>query len=107
MLYLKLLGCTWHEFKTSNQVSGYACLQLLRQCPLLNRFQLEMGLTEKSAEAEAHTREIAENRRRLEELIQENKRTKGESEKKISWAGSSFKTKFWVTKSLVCHSTVV
>ena len=41
-----------------------------------------MSLTEKSAEAEAHTREIAENRRRLEELIQENKRTKGESEKK-------------------------
>ena len=67
-VYLKLLGCTWHEF---------------------------------------HTREIAENRRRLEELIQENKRTKGESEKKISWAGSSFKTKFWITKSLVCHSTVV
>ena len=38
-----------------------------------------MSLTEKSAEAEAHTREIAENRRRL---IQENKGTKGESEKK-------------------------
>ena len=35
-----------------------------------------MSLTEKSAEAEAHAREIAENKRRLEELKQENKELK-------------------------------
>ncbi|CAI7994670.1 hypothetical protein GBAR_LOCUS1527, partial [Geodia barretti] len=42
----------------------------------MNRFQLEMSLTEKSAEAEANAREIAENKRRLEELKQENKELK-------------------------------
>ena len=39
---------------------------------VINRFQLEKTLTDKSAEAEAQAREIADNRRRLQHLNQAN-----------------------------------
>ncbi|CAI8033264.1 Serine/threonine-protein kinase CTR1, partial [Geodia barretti] len=52
----------------------------------MNRFQLEKTLTDKSAEAEAQAREIADNRRRLQHLnqgIEELRSKKAELEKEV------------------------
>ena len=38
---------------------------------LINRFQLEKNLTDKSAEAEAQARETTEEKKRVEELCQQ------------------------------------
>ena len=40
---------------------------------VIDRFQLEKSLTDKSAEAEARTRETTEEKKRVEELNQQNK----------------------------------
>ena len=39
---------------------------------VINRFQLEKNLTDRSAEAEARTREIDEEKKRVKELNQQN-----------------------------------